>query len=277
MIKLLLLAAVFAAAQGRVVENCDGVIVHNIKHDQEVLHKFDSPYQLAIDYDTNTLFFSYSTNSDDEVFKSAYINLKTNEVGIIPGIAGGFANAVDSQKHKVYLGGRDGVYNFNFDSKKAEHIDGANHNIWQLFYKDDLYYTSYPDEVAYVYKNGVSQRVPELTDTQAMLIAIDNDKNIYFSNSSGLFLHKKSKQYTVNVGDYNLNSFTADSNGNLYFSTAEGIYNIKDDKKVEKLTSIDNIYGVAVEADGNIIYASQSALIRLKPTKQYCFKDEKIL
>ncbi|XP_050343504.1 ommochrome-binding protein-like [Nymphalis io] len=277
--KILVLLVVFThSVTARFIdEKCDGVIVHNINHIKEVLKEnIDSPYQLAIDYDTNMLFFSYSGYENISKFFSAYINLKTNEFQIIDGINGGFANAVDDRSNTVYLGGNDGIYKFDFETKRAHHIDGTTHNIWQIFFKKDLYYTNYPQEQVYVYKDGHSQSLPELFETHAMLVAIDNNDNIYFSNSTGLYVHKKAKNYVSFLGDYNLNGITSDITGNLYFSTPDGIYFIDDkSKRIEKLATIENIYGMAVESDGNIIYASQDKLVRLKPTKTHCFVNEK--
>ncbi|CAH0725206.1 unnamed protein product, partial [Brenthis ino] len=271
--KIIVLLSFFAYIEARVVnENCNGVVVHNINHQQEILKDdVTSPYQLAIDYDTNNLFFSYSTGEIKTLFESAYINLKTNEFQIIEGINGGFANAVDNKANVVYLGGNDGIYKFDYNTKIATHIDGTSHNIWQMFFKNELYYSTYPEEHVYVYKDNHSQRVSQLVDTRGMLVALDNDDNIYFSNSTGLFIYKKVKDYTFYLGDYNLNAITSDINGNLFFSTPSGIYSIdSDSKKIENLASIENIYGVAVESDGNIIYASDRSVIRLKPTKTKC-------
>lgn len=258
-------------------ETCDGVIVHNIYHNKEIIKEdINSAYQLAIDYDKNTLFFSYSKADVGSMFNSAYINLKTNEYKEIEGINGGFANAVDGQTKTVYLGGSDGIYKFDYETCRATHIDGVNDNTWQIFIKKNIYYTTYPDEYVYVYKNSQSERVPEMLETKAMLVALDNNDNIYFSNSSGLFVHKKVKNYVIFLGDYNLNSITNDVNGNLFFSTPEGVYFIDDkSEQVKKLVSIDNIYGVVVEKDGNIIYASENSIVRLKPSKTNCIVNEK--
>ncbi|CAK1546133.1 unnamed protein product [Leptosia nina] len=268
---LLLLLTITSYAHARYVDNnCSGVILRNVNHEKEVL-KADvgSPYQLAMDYDTNTLFFSYSTE-DENVFRSAFINLKTNEFANIPGVSGGFANAVDSRKHIVYIGGRDGIYKFDYDTKTARH-QYTTDNIWQLFYKDRLYYSRYPDEKAFVFTDGDFKLVPELADTRAMLLSVDNYENIYFSNSSGLFVHKKGNGEVINIGEFGVNGFTTDFNGNVYFSTPNAIYNIDvNEKKVKRVAAVDSIYGVAIESDGGIIYASHDSVIRLKSTGTVC-------
>ncbi|XP_069358463.1 ommochrome-binding protein-like [Maniola hyperantus] len=240
--------------------------------EKEVLkNDIGSPYQLAIDYETNTLFFSYTReDSGKSTFESAYINLKTNEFNIIKGIEGGFANAIDQENHIIYLGGENGIYEFDIMTNFAKHIDGTSDKVWQMFFKKDLYYTTYPEEEVYKFNNDQSSRVPQLSHTRGMLIAIDNNNNIYFSNSSGLFICAEKSNIT-NVGDYNVNGFTSDVNGNLFFSTPNAIFTIDgNNKSVKQLVLIDDIYGVAVEHNGNIIYASEDSIVRLKPTKTLC-------
>ncbi|KAI8424206.1 hypothetical protein MSG28_002786 [Choristoneura fumiferana] len=153
--KLVISLMLLAFSQARVIEtDCDVVSIHNINHEKQVLLKnINGPYQMTIDYDTNTLFFSYTAEGEtNDIFKSGYINLKTNEYNTITGIAGGFASAVDKHSQKVYLGGRD----------------------------------DYPNENVYTFKDGVSALLPELQDTKALLIATDGKDNLYFKNSSDL-------------------------------------------------------------------------------------------
>ncbi|XP_072939549.1 ommochrome-binding protein-like [Epargyreus clarus] len=273
---LLIVFALLGVTYARNVEPiCDDVIVHNIHHEKQILaDNIDSPYQLAIDYDTHTLFFSFTSQNDD-MFSSAFINLKTNEFKTIPGILGGFANGVDDKRHIVYLGGSNGLYTFDFNTKTANHIDGTSDSVWQMFFKNDLYYTTYPREDVYVFKNGQKEIVPELENTKVMLIALNKDLDFVFANSSGLFKLSKSKGTTVSLGDYNANSLTADNNGNLYFSTPEAIYYIGENDSIEKIARISNIYGLAIDSDGSIIYASQYSVVKLKPTKTPCYVDEK--
>ncbi|XP_069362828.1 ommochrome-binding protein-like [Maniola hyperantus] len=273
---ILVLTILSYYAESRVpIDNCIGTVIHNIKHEHEVLKSLRTPYQLAMDYNTNTLFFSYSIDDQDTIYVSAYINLKTNEFGIIHGITEGFANAVDEHGNVVYLGGSDGIYQFDYETKVATHLNGTDHNIWQLFFKKDLYYTKFPEEEVYIFKNNQPHRVPELIGTKGMLVAVDNLNNIYFSNSTGLFVHKKTTDYTSIIANYNVNAFTYDINGELFFSTPTGIYYIDENtQEVEKIASFENLYGIAIEADGTIICALEDGLFRLKRTNTYCFSDE---
>ncbi|XP_034836991.2 ommochrome-binding protein-like [Maniola hyperantus] len=276
--KFILVLALFAYyAESLIsIDNWSGTVIHNIKHEPEVLKRLRLPYQLAIDYNTNYLFFSYSKDKKDKIYESAYINLKTNEFGIIHGITEGFANAVDEHGNVVYLGGSDGIYQFDYETKVATRLNDTDHSIGQLFFKKDLYYTSYPENEVYIIKNNQPHRVPELIGTNGKFIAVDNFDNIYFCNSLGLFVHKKITDNTSFVGNYNdVNGFTHDINGALFFSTPDGIYYINDNtQEVEKIASFDSLYGIAIEADGAIIYASEHGLVRLKPTNIYCFSNE---
>lgn len=258
-------------------EACDGIVINNVIHEQQVLKEIHAAYQLTIDYNTNTLFFSYSDDKSGSAYDSAYINLNTNESKIIKGINGGFASAVDEIQKVVYLGGKDGIYRFDYATKVATHIDGTNHNIWQMFFKKYLHYTTYPEEEVYIFKELQSSRVPELNSTKGLLIAVDNYDNIYFWNSTGLFVHNNADDQVTFVGDYDVNGFTSDSKGKVFFSTGDGLYYINDDtKKVETLALIGNgeVFGMAVEADGSIIYASLNSLIRLKPTNVNCYNND---
>lgn len=278
--KLLILLGLVALTKARVIaddnENCNGVIVNGINHEKQILKEnVDKPYQLALDYDTNTLYFSY-TATDGSVFRSAYINLKTNEFGTIKGIRGGFANAVDPKTHKIYIGGSDGIYVVNENSQTAVKTDITDLNIWQVFVKDDVYFTSYPDENAYVYKDGETKIVPEIGDAKAMLLAVDKNHDIYYYNSSGVFHYNKADGTTKNIGDNTVNGFTHDSNDNIFFSTPTGVYSVKDNS-VTKVVGINNIYGAAIAADGSIIYAADNSIVKLKSTGHECSTELEVL
>jgi ligand-binding sensor domain-containing protein len=271
--KLIITLALLAVSQAQFNEpGCNNVIsIRNISYEQELLKdNMNSPYQMVIDYDTNTLFFSYTANSEDNMFKSVCLNLNSNEYRPIPGIKGGFAAAVDRNSHKVYLGGRDGIYEYDYATHKATNVNPDGHNIWQMFAKDTLYYTAYPEERVYSFEGGNSAIVPELKRTMVLQIAIDNNNNMYFSNSSGLFFSRKFDKEIIKLGEYNVKSFTSDFNGNLYFSTTSSFYEIDIKQNVNKLVEVDND-GMVVEKDNNFIYASRNSIIRLKATKKQCF------
>ncbi|CAB3238965.1 unnamed protein product [Arctia plantaginis] len=250
------------------------VTIRNIVHEEEVLkEKVHYPYQLALDYDTNTLFFSYTARTT-ETFKMAYLNLKSNDYGLVSGIQGGFASAVDIQSHIVYMGGEDGVYQFEYNTKSAARLNiKSDVNIWQMFYKDGLYFTTYPEEKAYLYKNQEIMQVSDLKD-KVMVLGVKKDGSYVYSNSSGLFIYNKASGKALNIGDYVVNGITSDIDGNIYFSTPSGIYYIDDERnKIEELMKQEEIYGVAIDGNGSIIYAKEDSIIRLKPAKGNCVNN----
>lgn len=252
------------------------VTIRNVAYEEEILKdNVHFPYQLTLDYDTKTLFFSYTARTS-EIFKLAYLNLKSNDYGLVNGIKGGFATAVNKQSHIVYMGGEGGAYQFDYDTKSATRLNiKYDVNIWQMFYKDGLYFTTYPEEKAYLYKNQEVIQVPNLKD-KVMALGVTKDGNYIYSNSSGLFIYNKSIGKASNIGDYVVNGITSDINGNIYFSTPSGIYYIDDENNdIEELLKQEDIYGVAVEGNGNIIYANEDSIIRLKPTKKNCVSNQK--
>ncbi|XP_026737342.1 ommochrome-binding protein-like isoform X2 [Trichoplusia ni] len=276
--KFLILLSFFAVIYAREIRpNC--LIIRNRSYEKEVL-KVDikSPYQLSIDYDTNTLFFSYTARKE-EMFQIAYLSLKTNEYGVVSGIHGGFATAVDAKHSIVYMGGEDGIYKFHYQNKTATNLNIRNNvNIWQMFFKDGLYFTTYPEETAFLYKKKKVDVVPEFVNIKTMLIAVNKDGNMVYANSSGLFVYNKLRMTTSLLDTAVVNGITADIDGNLYFSTPTGVYYINEvTNEVDELFKMENIYGVAVEGNGDIIYATEDSIIRLKPTKEECYYDQKWL
>jgi len=256
------------------ITRCDGIIVNGINHEKEVLKEYvDKPYMMSMDYDTNVLYYTY-TGPLGTSFIPAALNLKTKENYLISGVEGGFATSVDPKTHKIYIGGSNGIYAFDYQTKATTKLDITNDNIWQVFAKDGVYFTTYPHESAFAYKNGERKKIAGIGDSKALLVGLDKDDNIFFSNSSGLFFRPKDDDKAINIGDYTVNSFTADANGKLYFSTPTGIFTLnevtKNDAKVSKLTGINNIYGAVIESDGTIIYAAENSIIRLKSTGQEC-------
>ncbi|XP_063823080.1 ommochrome-binding protein-like [Ostrinia nubilalis] len=236
------------------------------------------PYQLDIDRDTNTLFFSYSVyeqhrrEGDDNVFRSAYVNLKDGTSGTIPGVHNGFANAYDTQQKIVYIGGDTGVHKFDYRTKTATNLNITESNIWQMFYKNGLYFTTYPDQKAFVYKNERLRLVPELMDVKATLVALEKDDSIVYSLDGDL--RRTSEGRVYELGSYNVNGFNTDVNGDLYFSTSDAIYQVNGNA-VQKFAAFPDIYGFAFEGDKQIIYGTENSVMRLTLTSDMFGDDNK--
>ncbi|KAJ8733391.1 hypothetical protein PYW08_001689 [Mythimna loreyi] len=275
MMNFFIVAILFAFARPSVTaKTTDCVRIHYKGFQKEILlNDIESPYQLAIDHDTNTLFFSYTARTD-EMFKSAYFSLKTGRYGIVRGIRGGFANAVSSTV--VYMGGEDGIYTYDYSTKTANNLYVQEKaNIWQMFYKDGLYFTTYPEEEAFFYKENKVVEVPALQGTRVTLLAVTAEKDLLYFNSTGAYLYSRADEKYSFLSDVVANGVAADLNGKLYVSSPTGIYYYNDDlKEMEHLTVINNVYGIAIESDGNIIYASENSIIRLNPMKGACFEEK---
>ncbi|KAL0831660.1 hypothetical protein ABMA28_002432 [Loxostege sticticalis] len=269
---LAILLAVAALVGGNAADECRGFYRVPSRDGQVLKDGVDSPYQLALDTDTNTLFFSYSTEGENEAFQSMYLNLKDGTSGIIRGVASGFAHAYDSQHQIVYIGGSDGIYKFDYDTKTAVNLNITDGNIWQMFYRNGLYFTTYPEEKSFVYKNGKVERVKELKRNKTMLMAVDEDGSLFFVHDGGLKRVKNGE--IVAVGDYNVNAFNTYA-GKLYFSTPTAIYMVSEGA-VKKVVSFANTFGFAIENHQQLIYAADRSVVRVTLTHDMCVDDKEV-
>lgn len=276
----------FASVKVSATENnTNCVAIGKLYYEKEVLYSnIAGPYHLVIDYMTNTLFFNHNIKKVNPrtnylpTFKLAYLNLKSAEYGTVHGIRGGFATAVDRKAHKVYMGGEEGVYIYNYDTNYATKLKIIDKSIWQMFYNDGLYFITFPDERVFFSKYGETIEMPEFKNvTHVKLIAINNEDEYLFYNSSGLYCYIRAVGEAYLLSKYILNGFTSDIIGNLYFSTDYGIYHI-DNKtnKIVKMATIKDVFGLAIEENGNIIYSNSDSIIRLKPSKELCHNETQI-
>lgn len=272
--KLLLIISSFIVVQAGVVqEDCDGVVIDGIYYEREVLKSnLDKPYLLAGDVQSNTIYFSYSTDPKDESFKSAKINVNTKEFEDIKGVTNGFAQAVDPKTHDVFIGGSDGIYKYDSKTNKAEFYGAKDANIWSLFAKDIVYYSEFPAQFLYTLSNGQSMRFKDLEETKVDSFVIDNDDDMFFTNATGLYSQKKGTKNAVLYKEFidtGVRGLTVDYFGRVYTCFKDGVYTVrKTTKDLEKLFEIDNGYGVAFDSDNNIIYADSTSLVRLKVNKE---------
>lgn len=227
-------------------------------------NNLNAPFHLAIDYEYNVLFFSIDSEIDFNS-ETGYINLDTNETVIVRDLPGGFANAVDGDNHNVYIGARNGVYRFDYETESAKMYSARGINVWQLFYKDYLYFTEHFTQRAYVFthKNGTFEEVPELKGIEVSVLGIDTNDKIFFSNSSGLFNVKKGGSRISKVGNWNVTAFTTDVDGHLFFCTNKGLFVISNNQVI-LLASVSPVYGIAIDRSGEIIYSNSRQIIKLQ-------------
>ncbi|XP_075971560.1 ommochrome-binding protein-like [Anticarsia gemmatalis] len=244
----------------------------NVYEEEILIKDLPSPFHMTIDYDTNTLFVSYSYSLFIP-FKILYLSLKDHDYALVDGIKIGFVTAVDDNSHTVYLGASDGLFTFNYNTKNATRIASSpDLSIWQMFYKDGLYLTTYPNQKVYLYKNGEFTEVPEFKEIKVKILAVKNNGDYVYFNSSGLFTYDKTLKKSVFLGDYVVNQFTANIGGDLYFSTPRGIFYIDDKKGVIKSLAIFEkaTLGVSIDGTGAIIYGTDNSVRRITPSKSDC-------
>lgn len=270
---IIILSIILAAYAGVIKEDCDGIKINNIYHDLEVLHEnLDRPYLLTVDHSTNIVYFSHSVLENEEnEFKTARINLNTKEFKNIKGVNNGFAQTVDQKTHEIYIGGSDGIYKYDYGTDKAEFIGQKDVDIWNLYFKDVLYFSVYPSQFLYIFENGQASRFKDLEDTKVDSFVIDQNNTMFFTNATGLYSQQKGTKDTVLYEEFKVvgvRGMTTDINGNVYVCLRNGVYAVnKEIVGLEKVLDIDDAFGVAFDNDNNIVYGDASRLVRLKPNK----------
>ncbi|GBP60298.1 Ommochrome-binding protein [Eumeta japonica] len=266
--KVLTVIGLLAFAEAGTTNNdCDGIILRGKYHEKEVLaDNLDRPYLLIVDFHKNVLYFSYSASPEDDKFISCYLDLNTKELGNITQVDNGFAQAVDQDRHEVYIGGSDGIFKFFYNNKTVERAGAEGVNIWSMFYKDQLYYTSFPQQFIYTLKNGEAAEVEYMKGHKADFFVIDKDDYTLFKNESGLYGKAKgSEDEDVYDEDIIVRALITDLNGLPYVCGVNGVYFLnKDDKILEKIGDLDECFGLAFDKDNNMIYSDPIQVVRLK-------------
>lgn len=209
-------------------KDCNVVKISGICYDKEFLSANLASYSLAVDYDSNTLYFSHSEN--EEPRRVAKLDINTKEYETIEGTGNSFAQTVDQKTHNVYLGGDQGVYRYDPNTNKAELLGRNDTNIWSLFFKDTLYYTVFPSEHVYTITDGESTRFTDMEDFKADTFIIDNEDDMFYTNSIGLYSQRKGTKdaviYKTLVGEV-ARGMAVDVSGNVYVCLDDGVYAVK--------------------------------------------------
>ncbi|KAL0881260.1 hypothetical protein ABMA27_002357 [Loxostege sticticalis] len=272
---LVILLAVAALVGGNAADECSGFYRVPSEAGQVLKDGVGSPFNLALDRDTNTLFFSNSLYKDEE---SMYLNLTDGTSGSIRDeVVSGFAHAYDSQHQILYIGGRNGIFKFDYDTKTAVNMNITNGNIWHMFYRNGLYFSTFSTfwyrTSTFVYKDGKLEHIEELKKSKVISIAVDEDGSLFFADDEGLKRVKNGQFFTV--GDYIVNGFNTDANGKLYFSTPTAIYKLSG-AVVKKVASFDRIFGFAIESDRQLIYSEYQSVVRVTLTPDMCVDDKEV-
>ncbi|XP_028161263.1 ommochrome-binding protein-like [Ostrinia furnacalis] len=276
--KLALVLAILTIAKAGVIKEettekpCDGVLVNGVYHEKDVIKEdLDRPYMLAIDNKTGTLYFSYSVKENDDVFKSARINLETKEFNDID-IVNGFAQTIDAANHIVYIGSNNGIYQYYPNTDTAEYFGQRGADIWAIYFKDALYFSEFPSQFLYTFINGTAVRFRDLEDTKVDHFIIDKDDDMFYTNATGLYAQKKGTKDAVLYEEFphvGPRGVATDVNGNVYVCLRDGIFAVdKTEHSLKKAVDVHECFGIAFDVDNNIVYADYRSIVRLKPNKE---------
>ncbi|CAB3236897.1 unnamed protein product [Arctia plantaginis] len=265
----------FTKANSRMLKS-SCILIRDTYYEKELLNNnVYLPYQLSIDYSINTLFFTYtgkSTTSEDLLslsYKVAFLDLETKYLGHVNDVNGGFATAVDNINGSVYIGGANGIYLLSKEWVTARNLDVIDLNIFQMFYRDGLYFTIFPEEEVFLYQDKKVWEIPEFyVKDKVKMFAVKKDGVFVFSNSSGLYSYNETTRAVLKCGNYTVTGFTSDASNNLYFSTLNSIYYFGD--SIEELANLGDLFGLAIAKNGDFIYALKDSIYRLKPNKDKC-------
>lgn len=235
-----------------------------------ILADVNIPYKFSIDRNRNTLFFCINADEfSDQSFQTVVLNIDTGLTSIVPRLRNGFASAVDQATGNVYLGGSDGIYKYNYSSKDIEKPALVNKtDIFDMYFKDYLYFVDTAKQNLYVYKDNTKCLVPETKENVIQHFVFDANSDLYFVNPSGLFLLQKGcKSPTlVHGNDLSIRGATTDKFGTPYFVAHNGIYSIdKENKQLVLRLSVTNGYGLAFDKNNNILYSDERTVTMLVP------------
>ncbi|CAG9793852.1 unnamed protein product [Diatraea saccharalis] len=240
---------------------------------QVILADVNIPYKFSLDRSKNHLFFCINADEfSEQSFHSVVLELHGGSTTIVPGIRNGFASAVDHASGSVYLGGSDGIYKYNYQTKDVitpsliGEID-----IFDMYFQKYLYFVDTANQNLYTYKNNKVTIVPELKDHQILHFVIDVDDNIIFVNGAGIHILPKGEKSAILYDNRNINirGATTDINGLPFFIAQDGIYKIGDNMELVKILILENGYGLAFDKDNNIVYSDERTVNKLIPCDKY--------
>lgn len=251
--------------------DCIGIFINGKpKKKHVILADVNVPYKLTIDRNKNTLFFCINADEfSDQTFQSVVLNLDTGFANIVPGMRNGFASAVDQVNGDVYLGGSDGIYKYNYstnDIDKSALIHRL--DIFDMFFKEKLYFVDTAKQNLYVYKDKGKCVVPGARQHLIQHFVIDANRDLYFVNATGLFVlgNGCKSPMLINGTDISIRGATTDAFGTPYFVARDGIYGIdKEMNELVMLFAVDDAYGLAFDANNNIVYSDARTVNRLEP------------
>ncbi|XP_063829367.1 ommochrome-binding protein-like [Ostrinia nubilalis] len=222
-----------------------------------------SPNQLAVDKSTNTLYFSFDFGQGE--YMPAVVNIDHKKMTVLRGVKDAFAVAYDTESKEMYFGGSHGIYRYHPGQKQLRRLAMENLDIWWLFVKKRIYFIKFPSLNAYYYDNRTIKHVSQLSAKMVHQFVFDNDDNVFFINTTGLYGIKKDSDEAVLLRDYpRFLGMAMDNKGQIYVCSDDAIFVVsKMVQKVKRVVNIQGVLGLTFDRNNNIIYSDSHEIVRL--------------
>lgn len=266
---ILCLILIYANNLASLKTKCTGVHINGKNHKKEILaNGINRPYQLAYYHHKNVLYFSYNVGDDNQdKFEIGYFNLKENKKIPTPiPIKNGFATALDENNKLLYLGGTDGVFVANLnESAVIEHVIKG-HNIWDMFFKNHLYFIEYPSQRLHKKTQNGSEIVAHIHEKIYQFV-IDGNDDIFITTKDGVREIKNGTSEKIPYdGPAAFRAVEVDRKGVAHFCAKSSIYVAnKENHTLEEIGHVKNIFGITFGNDNNIIYSDPHEIVKLLP------------
>lgn len=268
---VLFLLCLVCAIEGEITKGntkCEGIHVNGVFHKKHLItNGLNRPYQMSISKIHNTIFFSYNMGGDDEdKFEIGYLKKGEKVPTPVTEVKNGFATTIDHEHGMVYLGGSEGIYAHKLDEHLIITHVVKEHNIWDLFYKNHLYFISYPSQRLYRKHENGSELVEHIKE-KIYQFAIDGDDDTFISTANGVFQIKNgTNERTLFTGPSIFRAIEVNHQGVAHFCGQHGIYVAnKDINALEEIAHIKNIFGLTFDENNNIIYSDPHEIVKLLP------------
>ncbi|CAB3245123.1 unnamed protein product [Arctia plantaginis] len=203
---------------------CDACLDSACYSKTQIFKDYPVSGQLAIDRKENLVYFHYEVSDSG---RTVAFDLDDIRFLTIPDIEFSFAKTVDPTTGDVYIGGATGIYKYNPKTNVTSVYALNDKAIWNMQFKDVLYYTIVMNKGLNIYENKRSRSVTALNDFVVDDFIIDKKDNIYFMSNFTMYKLKKGDKYPSEFSNI-LYSLSTDVHGNAYFVQREsrGLYKI---------------------------------------------------
>ncbi|KAI5641047.1 ommochrome-binding protein-like [Phthorimaea operculella] len=252
--------------------SCGGLIFNHVYFDKDLIScSLGRPTNLMYHKFTNAIYFSHTLQNETEVdFAIMSCHLDKKECTDVKGIPGGYALAYDMGNDDIFMGGHDGIYKYNFLTKKADFFSERGKSIWALFVRRNFYYIEYPTQKLFVYKDDTFVPVAEAMYIEIDQFFVSRFGEIYFANKTALYKVTKpapKREVIVLNDDLVIRQIAEDNYSDVYFCANDGIYmEQKPAHHLKKLADINQAFGLAFDQHDHVIYSDKDCIFRLIPS-----------